>query len=103
VLTSLLAFSVVAPSPHKSGFDLRGPHVLQCGSCLRFIRQTADANPIVLACSPKKRSGFFRFDTYFNLKTMLQLQPQKNLSNARHCLPLKPHIFPICHQFFPCH
>ncbi|MBQ3042341.1 MAG: hypothetical protein IJD47_04000 [Clostridia bacterium] len=25
----------------------------------------------------KKRSGFFRFDTYFNFKTMLQLQPQK--------------------------
>ena len=39
MVTSLLAFSVVAPSPHKSGFDLRGPHILQCGSCLPFARQ----------------------------------------------------------------
>ena len=37
---SLLTFSVVAPSPHKSGFDLRGPHILQCGSCLYSSRQT---------------------------------------------------------------
>ena len=41
---SLLTFSVVTPSPHKSAFDLRGPYILQCSRLLVFFSSNRVTN-----------------------------------------------------------